>query len=279
MILFSPENLFLIIVGIIWIVGAIIQDFRKLEVANWWNFSLIIIALAYRGFLSLHKSNYWYVLWGVIGLVVMYVIAEGFYYGRMFGGGDTKLLMSLGAVLPLSLEWMINLRIFLGFLILFFLTAGIYGGVYTFVLAIVNYKRFRNGYNKLFKNYKKEVWFTIILALIILILSLFLNLLLGIWFSILIFISPFLLLVAKAIEDSCLIKKVSKSKLTIGDWLAEPIKIGRKTIKPNWQGISEKELELIKKKYKKKVLVKYGIPFTPAFLFAFILVLGVMNYL
>ena len=66
--LFVFENWFLIAVAVLWILVASIQDFRKREVANWWNFSLIIIVLAYRIFLSIAKTNYWYALWGVIGL-------------------------------------------------------------------------------------------------------------------------------------------------------------------------------------------------------------------
>ena len=51
------------------------------------------------------------------------------------------------------------------------------------------------------------------------------------------------------------------------------MKIGKKVIKPNWQGLSEKDVLLIKKKKTGKVFVKYGIPFTPAFLLAFVGVL------
>jgi len=36
-------------------------------------------------------------------------------------------------------------------------------------------------------------------------------------------------------------------------------------VKPTWEGLSKKELEFLQRA-KKKVLVKYGIPFVPAFL-------------
>ncbi len=41
----------------------------------------------------------------------------------------------------------------------------------------------------------------------------------------------------------------------------------------NWEGLSEKDLKLIRKKYRRKVMVKYGVPFTPSFLIGFLLVL------
>ena len=42
------ENLFLIILGLVWIIGAVLQDLKRREVDNLWNFSLIFFALAYR---------------------------------------------------------------------------------------------------------------------------------------------------------------------------------------------------------------------------------------
>ena len=100
--IFVSEIWFLIAIGIIWIVGAVVQDFRKLEVANWWSFSLIVIALAYRAFLSVESSNGWWFGWGVIGLIGGFVLANALYYGRVFAGGDAKLMIALGAILPFS---------------------------------------------------------------------------------------------------------------------------------------------------------------------------------
>ena len=267
--IFSFETWVLIAIAVVWILIAIIQDFRSLEVANWWNFSLIVFVLAYRSFLSVSKANYWYVLWGVIGLGIFWIISEGFYYARMFGGGDTKLLMALGTILPLSLQWQENLQIAIIFLMMFLFSAAIYGTVYSIVLVIIKYNSFKKEYDMLSKNYKKEILSLVFLSIIFLALSLIFNIPAGVWLSILILISPFLLISAKSIENTCLIRKVAVSKLTIGDWIVEKVKIGRKTIKPNWQGLSEEELKTIKK-YKGKVKVKYGIPFTPAFLFGII---------
>ena len=56
------ENLFLIVLAFIWIIVAIVQDFRKREIANWLNFSLIAIVLAYRAFVSIAILNYWSIL-------------------------------------------------------------------------------------------------------------------------------------------------------------------------------------------------------------------------
>ena len=52
------ENLPLVVLALIWIIVSVVQDFRKREVENWWNFSLISIALAYRAFLSVFTLLY-----------------------------------------------------------------------------------------------------------------------------------------------------------------------------------------------------------------------------
>ena len=81
---------------------------------------------------------------------------------------------------------------------------------------------------------------------------------------------PFLFVFARSVEESCMVKSVLPKEVTEGDWLYEDIMVGGKKIKSNWEGVSEKELKLIQRKCKKKILIKYGIPFTPSFLLGFL---------
>jgi len=78
------------------------------------------------------------------------------------------------------------------------------------------------------------------------------------------------------VEEACMIKEIPGKKVTIGDWLYEEIKVGKKRIKPNWEGLDEKEVKLLSRV--KKVKIKYGIPFVPSFLFAFILLILLKDY-
>ena len=81
----------------------------------------------------------------------------------------------------------------------------------------------------------------------------------------------------KSVEDSCLFQKVKASQLTDGDWVAETIKIGSKTIiKETNLGITREQLRALKH-YKKLILVKNGIPFIPVFLMAYIVLILVQN--
>jgi Flp pilus assembly protein protease CpaA len=274
--IFSPGNLFLMIIAVVWMIFAVIQDFRKREVANWWNFSLIVFVLAYRAFLSVNSGIYSYFLWGLTGLAVGFVLANAFYYARMFAGGDAKLLMAIGTVLPLSLSWKINSEILFWFIVLFLFTGAIYGLIYSIVLSIIHFSKFKKSFCEYVKKYKQFLFCFFFAVLLLILVSLFLkgsfyfsNYLL-IFLIIFIFLCPLLFFYAKSIEDVCMIHLVPVSMLTIGDWLVKPVIAGRKIIKPNWEGLSEEELNLIQKRVHGRVLVKYGIPFTPSFLFGFL---------
>ncbi len=270
------ENLFLIILGLVWIIGAIIQDFRKREVANWWNFSLIAVALAYRAFLSVFYADYRYFAFGLFGFAVFFALANLFYYGRVFAGGDAKLLMGLGAILPFASSIYSNLFIFGYFIFLFLFCGGIYGLFYSFALVGKNYNVFKKEFSRQFDKNKKlfdlAVILSIIYSIIILIFGEYLLLIL----AIIMMLFPLFYIYAKAIEEKCMIKSVKAENLTEGDWLYQSVQIKGKTIKPNWEGLSTKELKLFKN-YRGKVLVKEGIPFTPAFLLAFLVLLWMIG--
>jgi hypothetical protein len=69
-------------------------------------------------------------------------------------------------------------------------------------------------------------------------------------------------------------KWITPDKITEGDWLMKPVTAGKHKIMPNKLGLEKQQVNLIKKLYAqkkiKKILVKYGVPFAPAFLLAFI---------
>jgi len=266
-------NLFLIILGFIWILVAVIQDLKKREVANWVNFSLIIFALTYRLFYSLFSAKWNFFIQGVIGFLIFLVLGNIFYYSRIFAGGDAKLFIALGSILPFSLVFKENVYIFIIFIIGFLIFGGIYGLSYSLFIAFNNKKQF----SKLFKlEFKKRkliffisIAFSVITFIFLIILKIFL---IDIW---LLFFLPliFLFLIpvyiySKTIEE-CMSVEIDVNKLTEGDWLYEDIKINNKEIKASWEGLTKKDIEILKK-YKKKVRIKQGIPFTPSFFFSFI---------
>lgn len=265
----TPENYFLIALAFVWIGAAVIQDLRKREVSNWWNFSLIAIALAYRAFVSVRASDYGYFVQGLIGFAIFFGLAYAFYYGRIFAGGDAKLLMGLGAILPFHNLMLENLETFLYFIILLMFCGSIYGLAYSLFLSYRHRLAFRKELLKQLHLSKKIFFISVFLTAVIIFTVLAAKIYLFLWIAAIVLVFPFLYAYAKAIEEACMIKPVEPKNLTIGDWLYKPVKIGKKTIKPNWEGLSERELAILRKS-KKKILVKEGIPFTPAFLFALI---------
>jgi len=271
--LINYENLFLIILAIIWISIAILQDLRKREVDNLWNFSLIAFALAYRVSISVYTGNYWFILNGIFGFLIFLGLGNLFYYSRLFAGGDAKLLIALGAILPLSYDWLVNLKIFGLFIILFLLGGSVYSIFYALFLVFRNLKKFNKEFSRQWKKYSKMFFifliFTIVFTIVLVLFKRFELILLGI----IILLFPVLFVFSKAIEESCLIKKIKPSQIREGDWLYEDIFIGRNKIKASWEGVSKKELGLIKKGYRKNILIKQGIPFTPSFLIGLICLL------
>jgi len=269
--LINSQNSFLIILAIVWIIGAILQDLKRREVDNVWNFSLIAFALGYRAAVSVFANDYWFILNGLIGLLIFLILGNLFYYLRFFAGGDAKLVIALGTILPLSYDWIINFKIF-GFFILFFLLSGaIYVLFWSFYLVIKHFKKFKPEFKKQAKNYKIMLFFGVGFAILGIILG-FLDAIF-IYLGIVILLFPLLFIFAKSVEESCLIRELSPKQITEGDWLYRDILVHGKKIRANWEGVSRKDLELIRKYSKKKILVKQGIPFTPSFLFSLIILL------
>jgi len=272
------EVIFLIVLGIIWISFASIQDLRKREVDDWLSYSLIIFALGFRFFYCLfEKGEFGFFYQGLIGLGIFFVIGNLLYYGRFFAGGDAKLMISIGAVLPLSYSFYNNLKGFLVFFLIFLFAGAIYGLIWSFVLAFSNYKRFKKEFLRQLKRHDIIIKITLVVAGLIFVYGLFMNklfLIIGILF----FIFEYLFIFAKAVEEVCMVKKIKTSKLTEGDWLYQDVKIGKKLIKSKWDGLDKKEIILLKK-YKRYVIVKQGIPFVPVFWISFLVWVYLIFYM
>lgn len=264
------EIIFLLILGFLFVIFASIQDLKKREVANWLSFSLIIFAIAFRFFYCLFSETNFAFFWqGLFGLGIFLILGNLFYYSRIFAGGDAKLMIALGAILPLSTEFFNNVKIFALFLISFLFFGIIYGVAWSVTLAIKNYKKVRKEFFSLQKKNKKYFYLGYILAFLFLgfvfIDAIFIA------FAILIFLTPFIFIFAKSVDETCMIKKISTKNLTEGDWLYQNVKIGKKLIKADWEGLNERDILLLRK-HKKEILIRQGIPFVPVFFFSMIAV-------
>jgi len=187
----------------------------------------------------------------------------------MFAGGDAKLMIALGTVLPFSESFFENLEFFSLFLILFLFVGGIYGLIWGAFLTVNNFNIFKKEFVNQFNRNQKMIYAIMIFALFVMVLGFFEKLVF--YLGLLIFIMPYLYVYARTIDDSCLIKTLNVKKLEEGDWLYKELKVGKKIIKANWSGLNKKHIKEIQKNFK-KIKIREGIPFVPTFLISFLTV-------
>jgi len=264
-------------------VGAI-TDIKTREVPDWVNFGLISAGLGIRALYSITTFDWTFIINGVIGLIVFVILAYIMFYTGQWGGGDSKMIMGLGAVLGLPLT-LSPLPFILVFMINVIIVGAVYGTFYSIILAVKHRKKFVKEFLKIIHDKKIMKYRKIILLILVafLILTLFVVKDLVIkWilliFLFMIYLSINVIFFIKAVELSSMFKFVEPGKLTEGDWIAKDYKIdGKKICGPKDLGISRKQIKkliALKRKGKiKKIKIKEGIPFVPSFLIAFIITL------
>lgn len=267
------EVIFLLSLGLVWILFATLSDLKTREVPNWLNFSLVIFALMFRFLWSFFERDFSFFYFGLIGFGVFFILGYLFYYARFFAGGDAKLLISLGAILPFSTTFISNGELFIFFLIGLLFVGAIYGLGWSVFLSVKNFNNLKRDFGRRFKRRRILVFSVMIFGLLLTIGGFFEWVFL--YLGILIFISPVLLIYARSLEDVGMVKRIFVEKLREGDWLYEDVRVGKGLVQSRWEGLSEEEIKILKKK-KRFVKIKQGIPFVPVFLVSYILV--ILNY-
>jgi Flp pilus assembly protein protease CpaA len=272
-------DLILITLLLIILVVASLTDIKTREIPDLISYGSIFLALAIRLIYSLQTSEYQYIIHGLIGFGAMLALGLILFYTGQWGGGDSKLLMGVGAFLGLPLTLHSSL---VAFLLNLIIVGALYGFIISFFLIPKNKEAFKKAFKEQHKNLKAFRWLVILINFVLLVLIFFYNdFFLRLMFATLIILATFLLYVliyTKAIEKSCMLKYVKTSELTIGDWIAKDVKIKNKIIAgPKDLGLTEKQLKLIQKSNIKSVQIKSGIPFVPSFLISYVLTLLIGN--
>lgn len=261
------EVYFVFLLGLVYLAVSSVQDIKKREVENWISFSLISLVLAYRAFESVYLKDYRFILFAAIGFGIFYLLGNLFYYSKAFGGADVKLLMGLGALLPYK-SYIDLFYISVEFIIILFLIAFVYTLIYSFFIVY-------NNRDEVMKDIKKFVnlkWIYILIGVAFvggILIALAWQLIMGlVFFGYILFIT--LLYVYLKSVDKCMTKVVSPAELREGDWIIEDVKIGKYTVRNTAHGLSLHDIEMLRKA-KKKITVKYGIPFVPAILISWVI--------
>lgn len=265
------------IIGFVALVFASVVDIKIREVPNWLSYSLIVIGLGVRLIYSLMISDFSYIIYGLVGFGVFFALANLMYYTKQWGGGDSKLLMGLGAMF--GNFWEISLLGFsyelpflVSLLVNIFVAGTVYGLIYSIFLALKHKKEFLKEFKLRKFNELKIVSLIIFLLLIISLLVIderFLGLVLV--FLLLILFACLVLSFMKIVEDISLYKTIDVNKLVEGDWLAKDVVVGKRTICHMRNiGVTRGDISLLKRNKIKRVFVKEGIPFVPSFLIGFL---------
>ena len=283
----------IIIICLIALIVGMITDFKTREVPDWLNFSLIFSGIGINLIATIIYSNWSFIINSLVGLAFGVVIALIMFYGGQWGGGDSKMIMGLGALLGLNISKFQLLPIFNSFFVSFFvnmlLIGSIYGLIWISVLAVKNRKKIVKKFKELrheriFVRIRWVFLFLLLTIIVIMFLDLGLMKFYLIGFILAAFFIAYLWNFVKAVEEISMIKKVNVEELTEGDWIVKDIIVNKKRIcGPKDLGISRKQIKaLLKLKQNgkiKKITIKEGIPFIPSFLLAFIVTIILGNLL
>ena len=253
-------------------------DLKTREVPDIISYGLIFSVLGIR-FIFSFEEGWMILLSGVIGVVLGYLVAALFYYTHQWGGGDSKLLMGVGAAIGITIPFTqqsFNLLIFL-FLLLF--TGAIYGLVWMFGLAYKNRSSFSWKFKDRVKRAGKIHLTSWIASALMVIPAISIS---NLWPLVIFPLGLFyIFMFVTTVEDNFFIKWVNPGKVTEGDWLAEEITVEGKTYVSN-KTVDKKDLGTIKRLYKtkkiKSVRIREGIPFIPSFLIAYIILISLKYY-
>jgi len=246
------------------IIVASFQDLKRREVDNWLNLFLLVASFSYLFFRSFLENNFELIFVAGFSLVFVFILANLFYHGRVFAGGDSKLLFAMTAffVSASFYSTLLNIGIFV---VILMISGSVYGIGYSVYLYFRNVKKVNREMFTGFRN----LWvrYTMITGIIFFVLS-YINMIF-LFPAVLLLFLPLFYVFAKGVESVSMIRSISGGKLREGDWLVDDVRVGRRVIRAGWGGLNKEDLKILLKK--KRVKIKEGIPFVPAFLIAFLI--------
>jgi hypothetical protein len=298
----NPLNTFIFVVGLFALIIGSVTDIQKREVADWLNYGLMFTGIGIALIFSVVFKDITFIISSLLGLAIMFGLGCAMFYTGQWGGGDSKMIMGLGALLGLPLAFPLSktldlwiyhgsLPILVVFIIYALIVGGVYGLIWSLVLAFVNRREFIKDFRqRLSAPYYHYVHIVLIALFISSVIALFafdiliLKFIL-LWATLVIAILFYTFNFVKSIEACCMIKHVEPEELTEGEWINKDIFVSKGNSKnakkeyiagPKDLGISKEQIARLIKlkkdgKYKEKVEIKIGIPFVPSFLIAYLL--------
>jgi len=268
----------LFVVAFIGSAAAGFYDLKTTEIPDEIPYVMIAVGIIGNIVQSYLSWSYWPFIYSVIAGLGFLGFGFVMYYLGQWGGGDAKILSTIGFLIPTYQSTKLILPFSVSFFFNVFLVGAVYMIIYAFALSIINKEIWSTFFNDLKANAKMVLIYNSALVASIILMGLlfaryfeFLPLTTFTIFVVIIALASAGLYIlwkfVKAVENVGFKKKIPVSNLRVGD-VPEYYKI--------WEGVTEKEIKKIKKSGKKYIWIKEGVRFAPAFPLAllFTLVFG-----
>lgn len=247
-------------------------DIRTREVPDWLSYGFLFAALGIRAIFSF--SSGWEIMFaGIIGFAVFFLLSLFFYYTNQWGGGDSKVLMGMGAAIGVAFPFNASSWDMLWFFLSLLFLGAVYGLLWMVYIAVRKGNPFINEMKKTLVMHKKAQLGVGTLSAVLVATGFIVPVM---WLAAVFAVAVlYLLLFVTTVEKVCFVVKISPNKLTEGDWLAEEVIADGKVFMPKktLEGDDLSKLSQLAQQGKiSSVVVKEGIPFLPSFLFAYIFI-------
>jgi len=248
----EPLTIFIII----YLAIASYFDLKTREIPDYVNYSAFAIGFLYKSYSAIINQNHYFLTFPLILSLIIFGFGYLMYLIGGWGGGDTKLLTSCAMLFGWNKN---NPSIFISFLVALFIFVFLWSISYALTIGIIKYDKIKEKINKI-------KFFTLLIS------GIAFHLIMHNTIMLLLFLLLSLLEPIKVIQDNCFVKEIKAKELTLGDWVVKKVKIGKYELKPKKTGADKEDLKNAKNS-NKKILIKEGVPLSPAFLFAYLTII------
>ncbi|MFT4310982.1 MAG: hypothetical protein ACMXYC_05115, partial [Candidatus Woesearchaeota archaeon] len=224
---------------------------------------------------SIVRQDAMIIAWSAAGFAVAWIFGMTMYYVGQWGGGDAKMMWGLGIIFGLYGSYIPLL--FLG---LFIVTSLICGAVlalgYAIYKAIEQKKIFATHFKQMYHSTARYKYLAWAVSGVLLGYSWWIQDIMVAILALLLFCLYYLYIFLHVVQYYCMIEVKHANDLVPGDWLMHQVRIDKHTHIPiRNTGMTPADITLLQE-HKKKVTLKVGMPFVPAFFIAFILLLIIL---
>ncbi|MFH1439475.1 MAG: prepilin peptidase [Candidatus Woesearchaeota archaeon] len=257
-------------IGLVTLIIGSYTDLKTREVPDWINYGLVLIGIGVSLILSVILTDPKIIIGSLLGLGTMFALGCLMFYTGQWGGGDSKMLMGLGALIGIPIafsseaasnifsyqiinifsfetinsifsntiiSWKTNIPFLFGFIIYIFIAGAFYGLIWGIGMAIHNRKAFLKDMKTRINTKKSKIIKIVLLILVLVALGLvfiahdFFIRIVVLWLVGMFILLFYMFHFVKSIEKVAMIKHVEPEELTEGEWINKDIYVRVETEK------------------------------------------------